>query len=368
MIKSITTKKSGTNDAVADIKSQLGGMDVKMLIYFASAANFKPDEISAAMHGAFPGATVFGCMSHAELHVGSTSFNSVTAMAFDGETITGVKVEIIENISNEIKVKPAFASFEKYFGIPMSEADYKEYGGIVLIDSYSRKEEEVMDKIGTQSDIVFIGGSVSDNLKYGPTYIYANGKSYVDAALLAVFKTKKGIDFIKTQSFDVTDKKLVITKADVDRRAVLEFDGVPAVTRYAQLLGVDPSKIEQEFFANPVGLIIDYDIYPRSCQRVDGDAIIFYCSMLEGMDLMLLKARDIVPDTRAAIEAKKKELGHIEGLVEFRCILRMLQLSNEGKLESYAEIFKDIESIGFATYGEQYYGHINQTSTMLVFK
>lgn len=368
MIKSVITKKNNPAEAAKDVQSQLSGTDVKMLVYFASAEAFAPNEISAEMHAAFPNATVFGCMSNAELCRGEISFNSITAMAFDADTILDVKVEIIENISEGVKVKPAFASFEKHFGVSMDDADYKKYGGFVLIDSYSRKEEVVMDKIGTQSDIVFVGGSVSDNMKFGPTYIYANGKAYGDAALLAVFKTKNGIDFIKTQSFDVTDQKLVITKADVEKRAVLEFDGVPAMQRYAQVLGVDRDNVENYFFANPVGLIIDSDIYPRSCQRSEGDAIIFYCSMLEGMELKLLKARDIIPDTKIAIDEKIKEVGHIEGLIEFRCILRLLQLSNEGKVSDYAKIFENINSIGLATYGEQYYGHINQTSTMLVFK
>jgi len=50
------------------------------------------------------------------------------------------------------------------------------------------------------------------------------------------------------------------------------------------------------------------------------------------------------------------------------CILRTLELESKGITEAYGKLFTDIPTIGFSTYGEEYIGHINQTSTMLVFK
>jgi hypothetical protein len=250
----------------------------------------------------------------------------------------------------------------------MATADYKEFGGIVLVDGLSTKEEEVMDKIGSQTNIIFVGGSASDALKFDKTYVYANGKAYNDAALLAVFKTRKGIDHIKTQSVDVTDIDLTITKAEPKKRAVIEFDNKPAAIRYAEVLKVNRSEIDSKFFAEPLGLVIDDDVYIRSCQRAEGDTMIFYCGMMEGMNLKLCKIRNIIPDTKNAVEKKVKELGSIAGIVDFRCVLRTLQMTNEGTVDDYAGIFNGIQTIGFSTYGEEFLGHINQTSTMLVFK
>jgi hypothetical protein len=138
--------------------------------------------------------------------------------------------------------------------------------------------------------------------------------------------------------------------------------------RYAEALGVGRADIEPLLFANPVGLIIDNDVYIRSCYRSDGDALIFFCNIHEGAQVNLLKIKNVIPDTKKAVEDKKRELGNISGIIDFRCVLRTIQLKNEGRTDEYAGIFNGIPAIGFSTYGEQLLGHINQTSTMMVFK
>jgi hypothetical protein len=55
-------------------------------------------------------------------------------------------------------------------------------------------------------------------------------------------------------------------------------------------------------------------------------------------------------------------------LINFNCILRTLELKAKNEEDSYGKIFSDIPTIGFRTYGEEYIGHINQTSVMLVLK
>jgi hypothetical protein len=367
-IKTVNTVKLSAAEAAADIKAQLAGFDVRMLVFFASWEKYAPDEISAEMQSAFPGAVVYGCSSHAELYNGKTLSGSVTAMAFNPNVISDVKVEILEKISNGINTDAAFAAFDAYFKEPMSGANYHEFGGLILIDGLSMKEEDIMDKIGRRTNIMFTGGSASDALKFDKTYIYANGKAYTDAALLAVFKANNGIDYIKTQSVDVMDTVFTITKADTAKRAVLEFDGKPAAERYAEALGVTAADIEPLLFANPVGLIIDDDVYIRSCMKSDGNSLIFYCNILEGSQVNLLKIKDIIPDTRKAVNDKMSRLGQISGIIDFRCVLRTLQLTGENKTDEYAGVFANIPAIGFSTYGEELYGHINQTSTMMVFK
>ncbi len=115
---------------------------------------------------------------------------------------------------------------------------------------------------------------------------------------------------------------------------------------------------------HPVGLMIDGEPYVRSPQQIKGDSMIFYCNVLEGMDLTLLESTDIVQDTEKDVEAKL----NISGLINFHCILRTLELKGLEQTAAYGKIFTDIPTVGFSTYGEEYMGHINQTSTMLVFR
>ena len=58
----------------------------------------------------------------------------------------------------------------------------------------------------------------------------------------------------------------------------------------------------------------------------------------------------------------------IAGLLDFNCILRTLQLRAENHCEEYGALFANMPAAGFSTYGEEYLGHMNQTSTMLLFR
>jgi len=366
-IKIAYSGKNDATDAVADLKQQLSGVDSKMIIYFASSA-LDPNSLSDGMQRAFDGSTVFGCSTAGEIISGKMLKDSVVAMALDSTVAETVKIEVVEKVSADPDVSGAMASFGQYFGQDLHDMDVRKYVGIVLIDGLSGAEEQIMDQIGDLTNLTFIGGSAGDDLKFRKTFIYANGKGYTDAALLALVKTTSGFDIIKTQSFRELDKKLTVTKVNEARREVLEFNDQPAPKAYAEAVNASLENASSRFMTNPIGLMVDDEPYVRSPQQIAGNSMIFYCNVLEGMELSLLESTDIIKDTTAALEAKKKELGKISGVINFHCILRTLELQEKGLTDAYGKIFLDVPTIGFSTYGEEYIGHINQTSTMLVFK
>jgi hypothetical protein len=196
----------------------------------------------------------------------------------------------------------------------------------------------------------------------------AAGQAYTDAALLMLLKVRKGFDIIKTQSFVAAGKTLVATEVDDQNRKVIRFNGKPAVAAYAEAVGVAPEKASGEFMNHPLGLMSHGEPFVRSPQRVQDGSIVFYCRILEGAELELLDATDIIADTRTSVQAQKAKLGKIAGIIDFNCILRTLKLRADQRCDEYGAIFGKIPAIGFSTYGEAYLGHINQTSTMLVFR
>ncbi len=366
-IKTAYSTKGTSDDVIQDLKSQLSGFDTKMLVYFASS-RFAPNIISQKVQDAFPGSAVFGCTTSGEIVTGKMLKNSIVAMAFDATAVTDVKVEVVENPKNDNSVRKAFSNFEAYFKTPMSELDPSKYVGMIFVDGLSGAEEKLIDKIGDLTNVTFIGGSAGDDLKFEATYVYANGKSYTNAAILAVVKPGVPFTFIKTQSFCDLGKKLVVTKANEEKREVFEFNDKPAANAYAEALGVPVEEAPNRFMHNPVGLVIEGTPFVRSPQRVKGEHMIFYCGVTEGMELNILESTDIIEDTRKAIEQAKKDLGGISGIININCILRTLELDQKQLTDDYGKLFADIPTVGFSSYGEQYIGHINQTATMLVFK
>jgi hypothetical protein len=359
--------ESNPEKAAIHIKSQMDGCDPRAVIFFASS-QYDPHAICQSMQKAFPQARTFGCSTSGEIVSGKMMKNSIVAMGLSANIIQDLNLQIVDHIQTENRVDEAFKGFAQYFKADPFTMDVDEYVGLILVDGLRMAEEKLMDRIGELSNLFFIGGSAGDDLKFSQTWVYANGKAYTDAALLVLLKPKVKFSFIKTQSFRQCSTKLVATKVKLSERKVIEFNHKPAAAAYAEAVGTTTDKADQFFMSNPVGLVIDEEPYVRSPQRIEADAMHFYCNVMEGMEMTLLESSDIVEDTRAAVAEKQRQSKHISGIINFHCILRTLELEKNGTTEAYANIFSDIPTIGFSTYGEEFIGHINQTATMLVFE
>jgi hypothetical protein len=358
--------KKNLPDAVTELKQHCGSCEPLAVLCFASSAYDQP-EISRQLSAAFPRACVMGCSTAGEISSGAMMTGSVVSMFLGSDTLESACCAVVPDLRNEISIRGAFSKLESYFGTPVSAMDPNQYLGLILVDGLSGAEERLMEKIGDYTDLNFVGGSAGDDLKFQKTHVFCNGQAYTNAAMLALLRVKKGFEILKTQSFQPTDSILVATEVDEGARTVLQFNHKPALNAYAEALAVSPEQAPTLFMQHPLGLMIGGDPFVRSPQRTDGQSIVFYCNIKEGMELRVLTGGDIVAETRAVVEARKRALEGISGLIDFHCILRTLELRSENRCHQYGSIFRDIPTIGFSTYGEEYLGHINQTSTMLLF-
>jgi hypothetical protein len=367
-ITTVCSTKATPKDVAAEISAALTAAAPRLVVFFASA-KYDPATISAELKAAFPTSVVYGCTTAGEIVSGAMLKGSVVAMGLGSDIIEDVAVEVVERINSRNNIPQAFAGFEKHFGQPMNALDIEKHVGLILVDGLQGAEEKLMEKIGDLTDVPFIGGSAGDDLAFKQTFIYYDGKSYTNAAVLALLKVKKGFEIIKTQSFCPMPKTLKATRVDEASRTVLEFDNQPAAAAYAAALGVPEAEAAGQFMSHPVGLLSpDGQPFVRSPQQLKDRAIAFYCNIKEGMELSLLESTDIIGDTRTAVKDSVKRLGSVSGLINFHCILRTLELEQKKLTDAYGKVFTAIPTIGFSTYGEEYIGHINQTSTILVFK
>lgn len=367
-IKVAHSRRAALDQAISELR---GGLErdasPKAIIYFASSV-FDPHALAAGMQAAFPSASCFGCSTAGEIVSGCMLDKSIVAMALDGDVVEGVSVEVLANLSADAvgAVDKAFAGFAAASGA-MASLDPAKFVGIVLADGLAGAEEKLMDRIGDLTNVTFIGGSAGDDLKFRGTWVFAHGKAHSDAAVLALLKTARPFEILKTQSFDVLDRRLVATKVNPAAREVIEFDGKPAALAYADAVGATRESAPDFFMKRPLGLMVGAEPYVRSPQRIEGTSVFFYCNIAEGMELAVLQSRDIVQETGAALAAKLGAMGRISGILNFHCILRTLELKSKQQTEAYGRLFSKVPTIGFSTYGEAYIGHMNQTSTMLLF-
>ena len=357
--------------AVNEIKKNLSDVvDPGLVVYFTSPA-YHVDEVSYLMAEAFPSSQTVGCTSAGEMTSNKILTGSIVAMACGKDSIPSLKVEVLESIKEDKQsVSKAINNFEKYFQTPMSQMLPSRYVGMLLIDGQSKCEEYINDQIGNLTNVIFVGGSAAADNLCDPTYIFVNGKKYVDAAVLVLMEPVNGFAFLKTQSVSLTNKKLTPTKVNEAERIVYEFDHKPAAEAYAEILGITVSEIPNYCTANPLALVLDEKhFFVRDPHRVlEHGAMDFFCAVKEGIELTVLQARDIVADTRRDMEQVLHNNRDLGAIIEFNCVSRVIELREKQQSDEYAALFKSVPTISFGTFGESYIGHMNQTSTMLLLK
>lgn len=248
-----------------------------------------------------------------------------------------------------------------------SEASPDNSFAIMLIDGMSVREEPVIHALQSAlGKIPLIGGSAGDDQKFAETFIYSDGGFHTDCTALILINTSLPFRVFKTQHFVPTDKRLVVTEADSARRIVKEINGLPATEEYARLVGVDVHELNpMRFAASPVVVMIDGTDYVRSIQKANpDDSLTFFCAIEEGLVFRVAYGEDLVNNLAQTFDSIRAQIGPPQLVFGFDCILRHLEVSQNGLTDRVGEIFNRNNTIGFSSYGEQFRGvHINQTLT-----
>lgn len=216
----------------------------------------------------------------------------------------------------------------------------------------------------------FVGGSAGDDLAFTGTRVFCGDRHSDRGAALLVLEVTAPFRVIKTCSFVPAGRAMTVTHADLAERIVWELDGRPATEVYAEAVGCPPEQLGAEvFMSHPVGLMIDGKPWIRSPQQVvAGKGIKFYCQILPQMRVELMRSTDLVGDTRSDLRQAYNSLGgQVSGTVAFNCILRRLEIDQNGLHQDFADAFDGVPTAGFHTYGESWLGHINQTLTAVLF-
>lgn len=295
-VKTLSIKGADSSDIASQAREALADFQPKLLLFFASSAYEEPGK---ALKKAFPEADVIGSSSHSEYCDSSFLSGSVSIMAMDAGSVADVCVRVVEQIDSDPDLRPVVKDMEAHFGGEEEILkNYDRYVGIILFESGAKAEEVFMDRLGTATDLLFVGGSSSAQ-DGGESLVYAGDKSYRNAAVLAILKTVNGYDVLKTQSAHIlSDRKLGVTKSDLRTRTLYEFDGRPCAEVYAEVLDVPVDTIQEYFVSNPLGVVADGEIFVRTFNEVKDDGITLHCGLPEGTEINVLKIGDIVEDTK----------------------------------------------------------------------
>jgi hypothetical protein len=339
---------------------------------FFSQDEVDPAVLADAMAELAPGLSYAGCSTAGEMTPDGYGEGNMIAMLFPSDQFEAAAT-MIEDISSPgiEKVATSVTQLRRKLAATAETGVDDQTFAVLLIDGLSRAEEAVTSALYWRlDDIPLVGGSAGDNLHFERTSLILNGKVRQDCAIIILVRSRVPFHIFKSENFNPTETKLVVTASDPDQRRVYEFNAEPAAHVYAAAIGTDPEALTPASFAShPVVLRIGGEYYCRSIQKLHPDgSLSFFCAIDDGIVLTLAQPKGMVESTREKLNEVETMLGGIDVVLGFDCVLRRLDAQNRQSFRAISELYRSRNVIGFGTYGEQYRSmHLNQTFTGIAF-
>lgn len=355
--------------AVQAFHAQVVQDDPAVVLFFCSS-HYDLDALAAEMHRLFADTLVVGCTTAGEIGPEGYLDHSLSGASLPAENFQVVSGLIHPLHNFEIAQGQDFVhGLMRHLEALTPAASAINSFAFLMIDGLSQQEEPVSRSLHSAlGRIPMFGGSAGDDLKFDQTRVYHNGRFYEDSAALVLATSQAPFRIFKTQHFSATDQRMVVTAADVSRRMVFEINGLPAAEEYARLVGADINDLNPMRFAtSPVVVLIDGQEYVRSIQKVNPDgSLTFYCAIDEGIVLRVAHGVDLIDNLKHSLESIQQDIGTPELVLACDCILRNLEITQDGSKSRVSPLLQSFHTVGFSTYGEQYAGvHVNQTFTGL---
>jgi hypothetical protein len=370
-IRVAASSLASTRESVKAAHAELGEERFQHIIAFFSIEH-DPVQLIAALDEAFPEVPVSGCSTAGEFGPLGMMQGGLVLIAFPekgfrvlSEVIPDASqpgVERATEIARRLKIQASDGHNRSIMGHVFA---------LMLTDGLANKEEALTAAVHWGlDDIELIGGSAGDGLAFQRTALIHKGRIVRASALLFLIESAFPFRVFKTQNFEPTPIKLVVTAANTENRIVYELNAEPAAREYAAAIGLLPDELGPFSFASyPLVVKIGGDYYCRSIRNMNPDgSLSFFCAIDEGLVFTVARPRDMVRSTLDTLEKVDRELGGTDLIIGFDCILRRLDAESRQVRHSVDEIYRRFGVAGFHTYGEQYNAmHLNQTLTGIAF-
>lgn len=346
---------------------------VEFALLFFSKQSFSAEAISTRMALECPDMRYAACSTAGEITPQGVDDGHLVGVLFpeDSFTITPIQIPDVTKVGFE-KIVEQVSSEKRKFLQETGETDTGRTYAVCLMDGMSFSEETVTAALHWGlDDIPLLGGSAGDDMNFVDTQLILNGEVLQNSAILMLCQSEIPFRIFKTDNFVPTGNKLVVTRSDPDRRIVYEFNAAPAVEEYAASIGEDAASLTPRSFAShPLVVRVGGEYYCRSIQKMNDDgSLSFLCAIDDGIVLTIAEPEGMAQRTETAFDDLRADLGDIDMVLGFDCVLRKVDANSRQVLRRVSEIYQTNNVVGFNTYGEQYISmHLNQTFTGIAFE
>ncbi len=366
-IRTAWTERGSALEAVAEIARAVGADVGQLLVFFSP--DYDPDILSRRLAEAFPQASIAGCTMSGGIAPAGGLDRGLVVIAFPakGFRIVSTVLDAIDHLDVERTAGSVRALRRRLEPQGPDHTQPTRCFALSLIDGLANAEETVVSAIAWALEgIPLVGGSAGDGLTFRDAVLLHGGAIHRNAAVLLLVESDFPVQIFKSDNFEPTDVKFVVTASDGEARTVYELNAEPAAREYAMAVGLDPERLTpMSFAAYPLAVKVGGEYFCRSIRRLNADgSLSFFCAIDEGVVLTLAEPRDIVASTRAELARLDAALGGVDLIIGFECVLRRLDAESRQVRQGIADLYRRYNVVGFETYGEQYRAmHLNQTLT-----
>lgn len=383
-VRVASTRVAGAEAAVSALAAALGPLRDGFLLVFASPRYDAPD-VARAFRRRFPDVVFAGGTTAGEIgpegldegslvvvHLPGDGFVVEAALLPDLKSFTVERAaDIVLPIQARLSRRFREAASRRAAAAPSpSSGDGPSEGGMfamTFLDGMCRREEVVVAGLQRCLDnMPLVGGSCGDGLDFDGTWVFHDGAAHTNSGVLVLVATERPFELVRSEHFEPTDVKLVVTECDGDQRRVSEINAEPAALAYAEAVGLAGDELGPLSFAShPVLVRVGGEYYSRSIQKMNPDgSLSFFCAIDTGVVLTAARPVDLVGALERALGEADAAVGGAEVVIGFDCVLRRLDAQNRQVIRQVEEVHRRHRVVGFNTYGEQYRSmHLNQTFT-----
>lgn len=354
-----------SRDPVSEIKRALGDGPFSLVCLFVSPmADF--NDLTRAAKSQYPSAEVMACTTAGELGKEGYESGQIIAIGFPRETfcVQTVQIEDLQTLDEPALIDELI---QRRMRLTRDAAEMASEFAFLMVDGLSQQEEHLTGVLSLGlGPMPLFGGSAGDGMDFQSTFLSHNGQILHNGAILALLRSCCEVEVFSLDHFVPTSTRMVVTKADPERRIVQQINAEPAAREYARLLGKDPNQLTPFVFAAyPVVVRLGQSHHVRAIQRVtDTGELVFFSAVDEGMVLTLADKEVMSQHLESGFADLTRGPQHPEMILGCDCMLRRLEAEETQQTFDVSQTLRRHNVVGFSTYGEQIGGlHVNQTFT-----
>ena len=341
------------------------------VVLFFAGSQYDFDLLSKKIAEHFPQCIVAGTMTSGELTQSGFTKNTVvlTALSDTRTKVTGVLIDHANKFP--IVYKNDIEQAARRCGIvPHRNGGNRDSFALVFVNGLCNAEESTLALLNTviDDDSFFVaGGSAGDDLKFKQTAVSYNGSVVHDGAVILFFKTQCTFEICKENIFKAAGKHVTLTGVNSETRTVTSIDGKNPRARYAEMLGIPESKVQDAVLEHPFGRVYGNNTFISSIAGFNSDgSIAMYSRVQKNSIVEILEPMNAAEIAGKTSDDIKKKIPSPGCVLFINCILRTIGFEKKS-LESvitrtWNERFPTY--CGFSSYGEQF-NHLNSNQTLV---